>query len=144
MINFVLFRFTKNDPYIYSTYGATCSTVEIDVLTGEMDVLRSDIMYDCGERSVHLCPICSSLIMIKVQTMDHMLNDIVVSGIPRLPECIAYSLSNSVIKLLIFNYGHDTSHANIYNDAISILLLSINIIYPLLAIFITCNFKSSL
>ena len=51
---FVFFRFTDSEPYRYSTYGATCSTVEIDVLTGEMHVLRSDIMYDCGERSVHV------------------------------------------------------------------------------------------
>lgn len=41
--------FTDRKPYIYSTYGATCSSVEIDVLTGEMHVLRSDIVYDCGE-----------------------------------------------------------------------------------------------
>ena len=57
MLNTVLIifqRFTNNEPYVYSSYGATVSSVEIDVLTGEVDVLRSDIMYDCGERYVPL------------------------------------------------------------------------------------------
>ena len=40
------------DIYAYTTYGAACSEVEIDILTGEMHVLRSDIVYDCGERFV--------------------------------------------------------------------------------------------
>lgn len=33
----------------YFTYGAACSEAEIDILTGEHQLLRSDIMYDCGE-----------------------------------------------------------------------------------------------
>eukprot|EP00112_Aurelia_sp_Birch-Aquarium-sp1_P026163 Seg91.7 transcript_id=Seg91.7/GoldUCD/mRNA.D3Y31 product="Xanthine dehydrogenase" protein_id=Seg91.7/GoldUCD/D3Y31 len=35
--------------YAYTTYGAACSEVEIDVLTGEHHILRSDIVFDCGE-----------------------------------------------------------------------------------------------
>ena len=36
--------------YAYTVYAAACSEVEIDVLTGEHSILRSDIVYDCGER----------------------------------------------------------------------------------------------
>lgn len=32
----------------YSSFGAAVSEVEIDVLTGEKTVLRSDIHFDCG------------------------------------------------------------------------------------------------
>ena len=32
----------------YSSFGAAVSEVEIDVLTGEKLVLRSDIHFDCG------------------------------------------------------------------------------------------------
>lgn len=33
----------------YFTFGAACSEVEIDVLTGETQVLKSDILYDVGQ-----------------------------------------------------------------------------------------------
>lgn len=33
----------------YFTYGAGVSEVEVDVLTGEMQILRSDLLYDVGE-----------------------------------------------------------------------------------------------
>ncbi|CAB4025693.1 xanthine dehydrogenase oxidase-like, partial [Paramuricea clavata] len=32
----------------YNTYGSTCTEAEIDVLTGEAEILRADILYDCG------------------------------------------------------------------------------------------------
>jgi len=32
----------------YFTFGAGCSEVEVDVLTGEMRILRSDLLYDVG------------------------------------------------------------------------------------------------
>jgi xanthine dehydrogenase large subunit len=32
----------------YTSFGAAVSEVEIDVLTGEKLVLRSDILFDCG------------------------------------------------------------------------------------------------
>jgi xanthine dehydrogenase/oxidase len=35
-------------PFSYFVFAAACSEVEIDVLTGEVDILRSDIVYDCG------------------------------------------------------------------------------------------------
>eukprot|EP00794_Sanderia_malayensis_P005903 gene5903-6588_t len=39
----------ERNPYSYSVFGAVCSEAEIDVLTGENRILRSDIMYDSGE-----------------------------------------------------------------------------------------------
>ena len=33
----------------YHNFGAAVSEVELDVLTGEINVLRTDICYDCGE-----------------------------------------------------------------------------------------------
>lgn len=33
----------------YDVYGAAVSEVLLDVLTGEMQILRSDIYYDCGQ-----------------------------------------------------------------------------------------------
>ena len=44
--------------YAYTVYAAACSEVEIDVLTGEHSILRSDIVYDCGER--YACYIMST------------------------------------------------------------------------------------
>jgi xanthine dehydrogenase/oxidase len=35
-------------PFLYFTYSAACSEVEIDVLTGEFNVRRADILYDAG------------------------------------------------------------------------------------------------
>ena len=35
-------------PFFYFAYGASCSEVEIDVLTGEYAVLRTDILHDAG------------------------------------------------------------------------------------------------
>jgi xanthine dehydrogenase molybdopterin-binding subunit B len=36
-------------PFKYFVYAAACSTVEIDVLTGEVELLTSDIVYDAGQ-----------------------------------------------------------------------------------------------
>ena len=36
-------------PFFYFSYGAACSEVVIDTLTGEMKVLRTDILHDVGE-----------------------------------------------------------------------------------------------
>jgi len=38
--------------YQYTSYGVTCSEVELDVLTGEHNIARVDILFDCGERQV--------------------------------------------------------------------------------------------
>ena len=32
--------------------AASCSEVEVDVLTGEAVILRADVLFDCGKRSV--------------------------------------------------------------------------------------------
>lgn len=36
-------------PFFYFTYSAACSEVELDVLTGEFTLLRTDILYDTGK-----------------------------------------------------------------------------------------------
>ena len=35
-------------PLSYCTFGAACTEVELDSLTGEQRILRSDILFDCG------------------------------------------------------------------------------------------------
>lgn len=36
------------DVFDYFVYAAACSEVEVDILTGEINVLRSELVYDCG------------------------------------------------------------------------------------------------
>jgi xanthine dehydrogenase large subunit len=36
-------------PFFYFAYGAACSEVIIDTMTGEMKLLRADILHDCGQ-----------------------------------------------------------------------------------------------
>ena len=36
--------------FAYSSYGVNCTEVELDLLTGEVEVIRSDILFDCGQR----------------------------------------------------------------------------------------------
>ncbi|AJE47120.1 xanthine dehydrogenase molybdopterin binding subunit [Celeribacter indicus] len=38
----------RGSPYLYFTYGASCSEVAVDTLTGEYRVLRTDILQDVG------------------------------------------------------------------------------------------------
>ena len=38
--------------YCYNSYAAAVTEVEVDVLTGESQVLRVDILYDCGTRYI--------------------------------------------------------------------------------------------
>ncbi|XP_053383995.1 uncharacterized protein LOC123535767 isoform X2 [Mercenaria mercenaria] len=35
--------------YKYNSYGVTCTEVELDVLTGEHEITRVDMLFDCGE-----------------------------------------------------------------------------------------------
>ena len=44
--------------YVYNAYGAAVSEVEVDVLTGEVQMLRVDILYDGGQRHIHKCRLC--------------------------------------------------------------------------------------
>ena len=37
------------DPSAYYTNGCMCTEVELDSLTGEYQVNRLDVLYDCGE-----------------------------------------------------------------------------------------------
>jgi xanthine dehydrogenase large subunit len=43
---------TRGRPFLYYAYGAACSEVLIDILTGEMKVSRADILHDVG-RSIN-------------------------------------------------------------------------------------------
>ena len=36
-------------PCAYFNFGAGCTEVEVDVLTGEHAIIRTDIVYDCGQ-----------------------------------------------------------------------------------------------
>ena len=36
-------------PFNYYVWAAACTIVEVDVLTGELQILSTDIVYDCGE-----------------------------------------------------------------------------------------------
>ena len=38
----------KGNMYSYFSYGASCSEVEVDTLTGDFNVLRSDLLMDVG------------------------------------------------------------------------------------------------
>ena len=38
----------SSKPLKYTSFGAACSEVEVDLLTGEKTVLRSDLFFDCG------------------------------------------------------------------------------------------------
>ncbi|HAW47628.1 MAG TPA: xanthine dehydrogenase molybdopterin binding subunit, partial [Roseovarius sp.] len=42
----------KGRPFYYYAYGAACSEVEIDTLTGEYRILRADVLHDVG-RSIN-------------------------------------------------------------------------------------------
>jgi len=42
----------KGRPFFYYAYGAACSEVVVDILTGEMKVLRADVLHDVG-RSIN-------------------------------------------------------------------------------------------
>ena len=39
---------TPETPFYYFNYAAAVSEVEVDCLTGEFTILRSDIVYDAG------------------------------------------------------------------------------------------------
>jgi indole-3-acetaldehyde oxidase len=39
----------KGNPLAYHNFGAAASEVEIDVLTGETTIVRTDVLYDCGK-----------------------------------------------------------------------------------------------
>lgn len=45
---YMYFDPTKFD-FCYSSYGATCTEADVNILTGETHILRSDIIFDCGE-----------------------------------------------------------------------------------------------
>ncbi|KAH3886891.1 hypothetical protein DPMN_010904 [Dreissena polymorpha] len=44
------FKPQSDDHFQYNSYGVTCTEVELDVLTGEHEISRVDMLFDCGER----------------------------------------------------------------------------------------------
>lgn len=40
---------TSPTPFQYNSYGVVCTEVELDLLTGEQQILRADILFDCGQ-----------------------------------------------------------------------------------------------
>ena len=47
----MMYRVTDGgDADYYFTYGVTATEVELDVLTGQIQIPRVDILYDCGNR----------------------------------------------------------------------------------------------
>ncbi|XP_052261039.1 uncharacterized protein LOC127865162 isoform X4 [Dreissena polymorpha] len=43
------FKPQSDDHFQYNSYGVTCTEVELDVLTGEHEISRVDMLFDCGE-----------------------------------------------------------------------------------------------
>ena len=43
---------SDNTPFRYNVYGVCVSEAIIDVLTGELEISRVDILYDCGQRYI--------------------------------------------------------------------------------------------
>lgn len=41
---------TDKTPFRYNVYGVCVSEAIIDVLTGELQISRVDMLYDCGQR----------------------------------------------------------------------------------------------
>ena len=41
-------------PFLYFSYGAACSEVEVDCLTGDHTILRTDIVMDLGQSLIYL------------------------------------------------------------------------------------------
>jgi len=38
----------SNEPFNYNSYGVTCTEVEVDILTGDTQIVQTDILFDCG------------------------------------------------------------------------------------------------
>jgi xanthine dehydrogenase molybdopterin-binding subunit B len=51
-MNYFCFRTNPDQktPFQYYSYGATIAEVDFDVLTGEHQLTRVDVLFDCGER----------------------------------------------------------------------------------------------
>ena len=41
---------TTETPFAYNVYGAAVSEALVDTLTGEFQITRVDMLYDCGQR----------------------------------------------------------------------------------------------
>lgn len=50
----------------YDVYGAAVNEVILDVLTGETQILRTDILYDCGQPYVFMLKLKSKFLRVNI------------------------------------------------------------------------------
>ena len=71
-------------PFNYFTFGASCSEVELDTLTGDFHLLRSDLCMDVGQSlnpAIDIGQVCPSLARHFLKCVAISIHSIVLSTI---------------------------------------------------------------